>query len=1131
MKNSIMSGSIRCSILLAGILGMAHAAPYGADGRQTRWTQPNGEVVQLRVFGDEYYARTETPEGYTVVLDGRTYYYALLSADGGSLIPSTTRADEAAPADLAKHLDLPKAVISGKRHANHQKYDGDRAERWSERVKAVRTARDGVKKGGMSKAAAQAKAAPFIGNKKGLTILVQFPNDPATAGQDPVNFPTTRNKIVNYCNQEGYTQDGNTGSVRDFFYDQSLGKLVYTQAVTQIVTLPKARNYYNFEDYPTNTEPRGDAGRVLLLDAIKELREANFDFSSLSVDGSGDVYATNIFFAGPDSGVWSQGLWPHQWSLEQQVNVGTVNNPINIYNYQITNIEDSSPVIGTFCHENGHLILNYPDLYDYGGESEGAGDHCLMGGGNYNNGGRTPSPINAFFKDIAGWANITDLTPAQFQTVNAPTTGNRAFRFKKPGLPTEYFIVENRGNGDKWAEYSVDKGIAIWHIDETVNGNNNEQMTPGAHYQVSLEQADGQFDLERGVNRGDRDDLFDLVTPSFNNNTLPDSKWWDGSESQIEVKVLSGVGATTRVLIGSVPPDTILIDSPNGGETLYPASNYPITWRGNIKGNVTIELFKGGVLHSLIAANEANDGQYVWPIAQSLPKGSDYAVRIKSLTNPVQAIANSAAPFEVTDRTFPANGALPYGWFKPSSADKSWTVSKSDKYEGKHSLVSKPIPDGGVAAIAYRSNFHAGQVGFYLKVSTEGEFDFARFYIDGTLRNLQGLKGLSGTSDWQYFSFPVSAGTHTFKWVYEKDDSYGEAEDCVWLDGVSLPPSTQEISVQKPVGVEHTDGKTTQTFGDTTVGTSSAWQSYTIKNAGKADLTGIVVKVNGANKTEFVVKQPDKKNLAPGASTTFKVKFAPTASGLRKAGIRIQSNDADEGNFAIGLEGNALGIPVIRVNQPASNALTDNTGVRNFGFAVVKTEGKTKTFTIRNSGEVALTGLSVSKDGQNKGDFKVGPLGATSLAPGASTTFKVTFHPSKKNERRAVLRIASNDKNTGVFDIKVSGTGAPRNKGKSVALAAAAPSTSGGIVEAVLGKQSTVDTTTTVEVIGGAKYLSLTVAKTGGVSPGTVEVSSNLLDWYSGTKHTTILVDDSTTLKVRDNTPVTPDTKRYIQLK
>jgi hypothetical protein len=66
----------------------------------------------------------------------------------------------------------------------------------------------------------------------------------------------------------------------------------------------------------------------------------------------------------------------------------------------------------------------------------------------------------------------------------------------------------------------------------------------------------------------------------------------------------------------------------------------------------------------------------------------------------------------------------------------------------------------------------------------------------------------------------------------------------------------------------------------------------------------------------------------------------------------------------------------------------------------------------------------------------------------------------------------------------------------------------------------------------GLTYQQLTVEK----QPGSgvrriVEVSPNLLDWYSGNKFTTTLIDDPRILRVRDNTPITPGTKRYIRLK
>lgn len=73
----------------------------------------------------------------------------------------------------------------------------------------------------------------------------------------------------------------------------------------------------------------------------------------------------------------------------------------------------------------------------------------------------------------------------------------------------------------------------------------------------------------------------------------------------------------------------------------------------------------------------------------------------------------------------------------------------------------------------------------------------------------------------------------------------------------------------------------------------------------------------------------------------------------------------------------------------------------------------------------------------------------------------------------------------------------------------------------------------TTEVISGEKYLTLTVSKPA-VPDGhkrTVQVSPDLLGWFSGRKHTTVLIDNERFLKVRDNTPFATGSKRFIRLK
>jgi M6 family metalloprotease-like protein len=66
--------------------------------------------------------------------------------------------------------------------------------------------------------------------------------------------------------------------------------------------------------------------------------------------------------------------------------------------------------IGVICHENGHF-LDLPDLYDYGGDSAGVGNFCLMAGGSWNgNYGTQPAHMSAWCKKILGWLTPTTLT-------------------------------------------------------------------------------------------------------------------------------------------------------------------------------------------------------------------------------------------------------------------------------------------------------------------------------------------------------------------------------------------------------------------------------------------------------------------------------------------------------------------------------------------------------------------------------------------------------------------------------------------------------------------------------------------------------------------------------------------------
>lgn len=116
--------------------------------------------------------------------------------------------------------------------------------------------------------------------------------------------------------------------------------------------------------------------------------------------------------------------------------------------------------------------------------------------------------------------------------------------------------------------------------------------------------------------------------------------------------------------------------------------------------------------------------------------------------------------------------------------------------------------------------------------------------------------------------------------------------------------------------------------------------------------------------------------------------------------------------------------PGIVVEQPANTGLTDGASTVNFGSSSVSVP-VSLTFTIKNAGPTDLTGLAITIDGPNGGDFLQGNLvpPTSTIAPGASKTLAVTFTPTAAGYRSGALHIASSDPNHSSFDIALTGFG------------------------------------------------------------------------------------------------------------
>ncbi len=119
---------------------------------------------------------------------------------------------------------------------------------------------------------------------------------------------------------------------------------------------------------------------------------------------------------------------------------------------------------------------------------------------------------------------------------------------------------------------------------------------------------------------------------------------------------------------------------------------------------------------------------------------------------------------------------------------------------------------------------------------------------------------------------------------------------------IQLPAKVSEISIQQPAGSELVDAKSKKSYGTVKLGKGKS-KTYTIKNTGTAPLKNLSAAVTGKHKKDFTVTASKKKSLAPGASTTFKVTFKPTAKGTRNAVVQVKSNDKDENPFDIKVTG------------------------------------------------------------------------------------------------------------------------------------------------------------------------------------------------------------------------------------
>ncbi|MCD4843740.1 MAG: M6 family metalloprotease domain-containing protein [Methanosarcinales archaeon] len=485
-------------------------------GETLIFSQTDGPDVELVVNGDEFYARYETTDGYTVIYDqdlGRYCYAVLLE---GRFASSSTPITKPPQLGIRRHLKESEKI---------------RNEKFEKRYSMFRPPEPAIAPHILRTVGPNEGLLPgrrvSEGQVKGLTVLVEF---------DDISTDITTDEVNDMLNQENYSLNGNFCSVRDYYLLMSNGKLDYSNHVVGPVKLSKKQDYYTTKLFVQE-----------VMDIV--VNDLGIDLSKFDSKGEGIIDALNFMYAGHT--VYTGDLWPHNSYIN--LNYGG----IRTYFYMLTSLGRSKVdlSIGTFCHENGHQLCRFPDIYDYGRrdgdfeKSSGIGLYCLMGAGNHLNNGRTPSPVCAYLRYLVGWQDreVRLNSPGVYEAHYGDYSTIMKY---ETGKLNEFFLVENR-SGLGLDSYLPDSGLAVYHCD--ILGSNEWQGgTPTRHYQCGLLQADGHLDLENNVNRGDVGDMFDEKTGIIlSHDTVPSSREWDGSDSGLIISDITAPGERINFRTGS----------------------------------------------------------------------------------------------------------------------------------------------------------------------------------------------------------------------------------------------------------------------------------------------------------------------------------------------------------------------------------------------------------------------------------------------------------------------------------------------------------------------------------------------------------------------------------------------------
>ncbi|MBQ6192432.1 MAG: M6 family metalloprotease domain-containing protein [Bacteroidaceae bacterium] len=505
--------------IMAMLYGIAIFYGRPAYRGTTQVSQPDGSSLTIRLVGDEYLHYNTTEDGYSLVRrDDGAYVYAQLD-DEGQLEPTALLAHDAGKRTAAERYYLEQ--VGQQRPQVSAQADQMRRKNRAQRARTL----------------SQSRASLYdYSSFRGLVLLVEYNDCPfrysnyTSIMEDMINADDyTGTNLTNFNVNGSYVRC--TGSIRDYYRDNSNGIFVPTFDVVGPVQVKRSQYYVNSTENATQ----------LMIDACTAA-DNDVDFSQYDVDGDGVVDMIYFIFSGLGSyiqGNDSRLLWPHQYDISYERSVRK--DGVLLGRYACSNELFGSTGwsvlegIGTMTHEFSH-VLGLPDFYDtdnkYSGACVNPDEWSVMAGGADLNYGRTPCGFSLFERYALGFATPQLLTEPGSFSLEALHASNTGYRLNTPERK-ESFYIENRQKV-KWDSALPGHGMLIFRVDSTNNAawtyENTVNDNP-KHPYYELLRAGGLKSTAYGSSSASDPFPGTQRVRYINNETTPSLRTWTGKPS------------------------------------------------------------------------------------------------------------------------------------------------------------------------------------------------------------------------------------------------------------------------------------------------------------------------------------------------------------------------------------------------------------------------------------------------------------------------------------------------------------------------------------------------------------------------------------------------------------------------